>query len=238
MGDGVRIQDKTDPAEIFSYYLYQIHNARRLEHLATLGLDLHHRSVLDIGAGVGDLTAFFINRGCTVTALEGRPASAAILRRRLPSVRVIEADIEGDDAPDLTAHDIVFSYGLFYHLAEPAFALARCAAATRHMMLIETCVTFAPTPVLASVTEDQNHPSAGLNGSAQIPSRSWLFEALKGHFPYVYMPRTQPNHPEFPIDWTRPPERSQTRAVFIAAHAPLRNANLREEIPERQTRCA
>lgn len=238
MNDGVKIHDKYDPAEIFSYFLYQIHNCRRLEHLATLGLDLHRRSVLDVGAGVGDLTSFFINRDCPVTALEGRPDSAAILRKRLPTVKVIEADIEAAAGPPLDPHDVVFCYGLFYHLAEPALALGRCAAATKRMMLIETCVTMNPKPVLSAGTEDQAHPSAGLTGTAQIPSRAWLVEELKKHFPHVYLPRTQPNHPEFPLDWSRPPERPQTRAIFIASHAPLRNAQLVDSIPERQTRCA
>jgi len=35
---------------------YLRHNARRLEHLNSLGLDISGRSVLELGAGIGDHT--------------------------------------------------------------------------------------------------------------------------------------------------------------------------------------
>ena len=52
---------------------YQRHNRRRQEHLATLELPIAGRSVLEVGAGIGDHTAFFTDRGCRVTATDGRP---------------------------------------------------------------------------------------------------------------------------------------------------------------------
>jgi 16S rRNA A1518/A1519 N6-dimethyltransferase RsmA/KsgA/DIM1 with predicted DNA glycosylase/AP lyase activity len=59
-------------AEAFRIGYYQRFNARRLEHLATLGLDLWDKTVLEVGAGVGDLTSFFLDRGCKVTSVEAR----------------------------------------------------------------------------------------------------------------------------------------------------------------------
>ena len=44
-------------------------NARRLEHLAGLGLPIAGRDVLEVGAGIGDLTSAFLDRGCQVTAI-------------------------------------------------------------------------------------------------------------------------------------------------------------------------
>ena len=52
---------------------YRRHNARRQEHLASLGLDLRHKSVLELGAGVGDHTVFFLDRDCVVTSVEDLP---------------------------------------------------------------------------------------------------------------------------------------------------------------------
>lgn len=40
----------------FHSIFYLRHNARRQEHLATLGLDLGNKSVLEVGAGIGDHT--------------------------------------------------------------------------------------------------------------------------------------------------------------------------------------
>ena len=56
-------------------------NARRLEHLATLGLPLRGTRVLELGAGIGDLTSFFLDRDCTVLALEGRAENRAVFER-------------------------------------------------------------------------------------------------------------------------------------------------------------
>src|SRR5580704_12589348 len=47
---------------------YQRHNQRRQEHLASLQLDLVSKSVLEVGAGVGDHTFYFLDRDCTVVS--------------------------------------------------------------------------------------------------------------------------------------------------------------------------
>ena len=51
---------------------YQRHNQRRQEHLASLQLDLVGKSVLEVGAGVGDHTFYFLDRDCTVVSVEAR----------------------------------------------------------------------------------------------------------------------------------------------------------------------
>jgi len=61
----------------FRSFQYLRMNARRLEHLAGLGLPIAGRDVLEVGAGIGDLTSFFLDRGCSVTAIEPRPENRA-----------------------------------------------------------------------------------------------------------------------------------------------------------------
>jgi 16S rRNA A1518/A1519 N6-dimethyltransferase RsmA/KsgA/DIM1 with predicted DNA glycosylase/AP lyase activity len=61
----------------FRNFQYLRMNARRLEHLAGLGLPIAGRDVLEVGAGIGDLTSFFLDHGCSVTAIEPRPANRA-----------------------------------------------------------------------------------------------------------------------------------------------------------------
>jgi len=58
-----RVSPKGDA---FLSYHYQRHNQRRLEHLASLGLDIAGCTVLEVGAGIGDHTSFFLDRGCEV----------------------------------------------------------------------------------------------------------------------------------------------------------------------------
>src|SRR5256885_5811027 len=82
---------------------YLRHNARRQEHLASLGLQLSGRSVLELGAGIGDHTTFFLDRGCEVTSVEPRLENcqlyAALMKQRISEgyeaasrSRVIRAD--------------------------------------------------------------------------------------------------------------------------------------------------
>jgi hypothetical protein len=51
------------------------------------------------------------------------------------------------------------------------------------------------------------------------------------------MPITQPNHEEFPIDWSSPPStKTLTRSIFIASRCKLTNNLLVEAIPMKQRR--
>src|ERR1700682_5619401 len=62
---------------------YLRHNASRQEHLATLGLDLNNKSVLEVGAGIGDHTTFFLDRGCEVLCTAPRGCSGRSRGRRI-----------------------------------------------------------------------------------------------------------------------------------------------------------
>src|SRR5215470_2944398 len=94
-------QDQMTANSPFATDYYRRHNSRRLEHLATLGLQIAGRRVLELGAGVGDHTSFFIDRGCVVTSVEGRIENLAILRSRFPLVTTILHDLDNVDHPDL-----------------------------------------------------------------------------------------------------------------------------------------
>jgi hypothetical protein len=57
------------PIDVFHSAHYQRHNQRRQEHLASLGLDISGATVLEVGAGIGDHTSFFLDRGCQIYRL-------------------------------------------------------------------------------------------------------------------------------------------------------------------------
>ena len=83
---------------------YQRHNRRRQEHLATLGLPIEGRSVLEVGAGVGDHTEFFLDRGCAVTCTDARQGLVDHMRERYPSQSVLLYDANEAAPPDLETH--------------------------------------------------------------------------------------------------------------------------------------
>lgn len=238
IGQNSQTQQSISPTEAFHSDHYLRHDQRRLEHLASLGLEIAGARVLEVGAGIGDLTSFFLDRGCQVVTTEARPENLEILRSRYPNLDVRHLNL---DKPDLTLNesfDIVYCYGLLYHLRYPAEAIEFMSRYCQKVLLLETCVFFGNDSSIHLGTESAGHPSQSISGHGCRPTRKWVFDGLKQYFEFVYMPISQPNHEEFPIDWTIPPPSPETftRAVFIASRERLKNPLLIEDIPMKQQR--
>lgn len=226
------------PKDVFLSYHYQRHNQRRLEHLATLGLSIAGSTVLEVGAGIGDHTSFFLDRGCPVVCTEAREENVEILRRRYHNLQVRRLDLDYPDATTIDGlFDIVYCYGLLYHLKKPVEAIEFMALHCRKMLLLETCVSFAEGESINPCNESAEDPTQSVSGQGCRPTRKWVYKELKRHMEFVYMPVTQPNHEEFPIDWCSPPsEGVLTRAVFIGSKQKLTNDLLVEDVPMQQRR--
>lgn len=223
----------------FTHDRYQRHNKRRQEHLATLALPIAGASVLEVGAGIGDHTSFFLDRGCRVTATDARPENVEFMAARHPGIATAVFDPEAPGSPAPAVHDIVYCYGLLYHLADPATALARMAPLARRMLLLETCVSFGAGSLVNSVEEDLGDITQSIRGRGCRPTRRWVFERLQALFPHAYATRTQPWHEEFPLDWRGPAPASETglhRMVFVASREPLASAALQPSVPDVQVR--
>jgi 2-polyprenyl-3-methyl-5-hydroxy-6-metoxy-1,4-benzoquinol methylase len=225
------------PEGIFHAPFYLRHNQRRLEHLASLRLPLREKSVLEVGAGIGDHTGFFVDRNCDVTSLEVREENLRILKERYPHVVALQFDMD-DPGPSCGEYDIVYCYGLLYHLKNPGDAIRHMAACCRGMLLLETCVSYGQGKLINACIEDVPNPSQAFSGIGCRPTRDWVQWQLKQNLEYVYLTLTQPNHEEFPTDWTTaPPDPNLlSRAVFIGSRSKLCNDQLTETIPMIQSR--
>jgi 2-polyprenyl-3-methyl-5-hydroxy-6-metoxy-1,4-benzoquinol methylase len=220
---------------------------RRQEHLASLGLDLVKRTVLEVGAGIGEHTTFFLDRGCQVLSTEGRADNLAILRDRYArfgyyqyasNLEIAYLDLEHPPAEFQRQFDIVYCYGTLYHVQEPEPVLRFLARCCTGLLLLETSVSFGWDEAVVRGCEDKLIVSQSIHGYGCHPTRPWVYQRLKESFPFVYMPRTQPYHDQFPLDWMHPvqtPNRA-VRAVFIASRTQLQNPLLLEGIPQQQQR--
>jgi hypothetical protein len=235
-GPGQAPEAAANVAEFHTHH-YLRHNARRLEHLASFGIPVAGASVLEVGAGIGDHTHYYLDRGCRVTITEARRENLQILMQRYPGHDVQFMDMEQPYAIEGAPFDVVHCYGLLYHLKNPLEALDYLGQNCRRLLLLETCVSFGVDSLL--VRENQADPTQAYSGIGSRLSRNDIFDRLRGLFEFVYVPLTQPNHEEFPLDWTAPeqhPAKMLSRAVFIASREQLDNPLLVTSLPDRQTR--
>jgi methyltransferase family protein len=229
------LRDRKIYADFFSA-AYQQHNISRLQHLESLGVDLARKSVLEVGAGIGDHSLFYLYRNCRLLAVEGRARLAKKLSERLGiDVKVVDLDREPERLEQFGRFDLVHCYGLLYHLSDPARFLS-IVSRVGDCLLLETCVSFGDELSTNKCGELSSIPSQALHGEGCRPTREWIFEQLKLHYQYVYATRTQPRHPEFPTDWSGPSHEraSLKRAVFVASHSPISSPNLVTELPQKQ----
>jgi hypothetical protein len=214
-------------------------NQRRHEHLATLGLPVAGRTVLEVGAGIGDLSSFFLDRGCALTITDARSRNLDVCARRFPEVPARLLDLDAPDPSFGDRFEIVYCYGLLYHLSAPAAALAYLGERCTDLFLLETCVSPGDEVAVNPVREAAYRPSQAVSGLGCRPTRPWVVAELRKSFPHVYATVTQPWHEEFPLDWSaRAADAYLTRAVFVASREPIDSPLLTTELPQVQQRAA
>ena len=238
-----------NPLENFNHLATLSLTKRRQEHLASLGLDLVNKSVLEVGAGIGDHTGFFLDRGCTILSTEARPENLVVFRdrwlhqfgwyRNIKKLTIGQLDIDHPPAHFPHQFEIVYCYGVLYHLENPLPAIDFMSRCCTSMLLLETSVSIGDDEeYIMHGEEDSANVSQSIHGKGCHPTRPWIFNRLKERFPYVYMPVTQPWHEQFPIDWTSEVETLYfaKRAVFIASRQKLNCPLLVEAVPDKQRR--
>jgi SAM-dependent methyltransferase len=205
-------------------------NGARMSHLESLGLPLSGKRVLDVGAGVGHLADRLQKMGCSVVCVEGRAENVEAMRLRYPALQGHISDVETEPLARFGRFDVVFSYGLLYHLENPVRALRNLESACGELLLLETMVCDCDRPVVLFEDEsaDLNQALAGLGCR---PSPHFVALALnRTGFPHVYAPATPPAHVDFRFESLRNLECVRDghplRCVFIASRKELNNSEL------------
>ena len=227
-----------DPALEFHAPRYLQESFRRTEHLASLDLPVAGKSVLEVGAGIGDFTYYFQRRGCRMTITDGRESNVAVLKELFPDQQCQVLNLESPSGLEEKKFDVVFCYGLLYHLNAPGPALDFLASTCGGILLLETCLSFGEEEAENLLAEDRKNPSQAISGIGCRPTRSWVYNRLKKSFAHVYVTRDQPNDVMYPIDWARPEihPHALVRGVFVASHQPIESDRLIEGLPPQQQR--
>jgi hypothetical protein len=213
-------------------------NSRMLEHLATLRIPISGMSVLEVGAGVGDHSHYYIDRDCRITITDVRPENLDYLRKRYPQGNIQFLNMDNPAPIEGSPFDIVHCYGLLYHLSDPEKALEFLSKNCSRMIFLETRVMFGEKEELSFFPENRLRPIASYSGTGCIPTRLWVYKKIKTLYEYVYLPKTQPNQKDYPLDWTAPDKHQspRARAVFIGSREKIENELLTTALIDKQIR--
>lgn len=133
--------------------------------------DLRGKRVLDIGCNDGYFSFLAEERGAEVVAIDSWPRRGFLLAHEL---RAAKTEFHHLNVYDITPErlgffDIVFFFGVYYHLKHPLLALERVASVTREIALIESEVELASP--LGEVSASRFYMQDALNND---PSNWWV----------------------------------------------------------------
>jgi SAM-dependent methyltransferase len=179
-----------------------------------MGLPLAGKRVLDLGCGVGHLGARLAEMGSSVVCVDGRESNIASLRTRYPRLEAHVGNVETEELSRFGRFQIVFCYGLLYHLENPLQSLRNMASVCDEMVLLETIIC--------------DHALGGIAGR---PTPHYVVLALnRVGFPFVYAPVTPPEHEDFRFEWRNNLDCARDghnlRCVFVASRTELKNPAL------------
>ena len=211
---------------IFDQPHYESLNLSRAEVAREVLLDLkdqlHLETAIDVGCGLGHFSEFLRSVGFRVTAIDGRSRNVEEASRRHPDIAFHTLDAESTALLDLGKFDLVFCFGLLYHLENPFRVLRNLHALTSKLLLAESMICPGSKPQMDLVdegtTEDQ-----GLLHVAFYPTEACLVKLVYGAgFTNVYRSARMPDHPHFQSSASAP----RLRTMLAASHAPLQTSLL------------
>lgn len=125
-----------------------------------------------------------------MTITDARASHLDYLAKRYPNCDNRQLDMEDPTLPLSVRFDIIHCYGLLYHLKNPGKAIHFLAQYCHEMLFLETCVSFGEEEAINPVDEEKDNPVLSVSGTGCRPTRPWLYNRLREHFEYVYIPNS------------------------------------------------
>jgi SAM-dependent methyltransferase len=165
--------------------------------LAELKDPLQLHTAMDVGCGVGYFSGLLQSLGLAVTGVDGRKGNAEEAARRVPGVTFHTVNVEDSEFCSLGTFDLVFCFGLLYHLESPFRAIRNLHALTGKVLAVESMCAPGST-VSMELLDESGWEDQGLNHVAFYPTEPCLVKMLyRAGFPFVYGLATPPDHADF-----------------------------------------
>lgn len=188
------------------------------------------QTTVDVGCGLGYFSGLLLSLGFEVTAVDGRAENVEEARRRYPNVSFSQCNAEDPKLKEIGQFDLVFCFGLLYHLENPLLAMRNLHEMTRKALFVEGVIFPGEEPSMALVDEEA-HDDQGLNHIAFYPTEACLVKMLyRSGFSHVYGFVRQPEHP----DYQAGPSSRRVRTVLLASRSSI-DSQLLVAMPEPST---
>ena len=206
---------------VFDQPHYEALNTARGETVARLLPELQQRlnlkTAIDLGCGLGHYAEILHQSGLEVLAVDGRADNIEEAQRRFPHIKFQVLDAQDPALMLLGKFDLVFCFGLLYHLENPFRAIRSIAQLATKVTLIEGIVYPSPEPVMVLMDENAGLDQ-GLNFMAFYPSEPCLMKMLQlAGLKHCYNPSDMPAHPEY----HKGRNGFRRRTVVAAAKSPI-----------------
>jgi SAM-dependent methyltransferase len=217
----------------FDAQLYQELNAAREQVLrpilAELKDDLHLKTVVDVGSGVGHFSNFLHSLGFEVLGVDAREENVTEARKRFPNLEFRVQNAEDSAMEKLGVFDVGLCLGLLYHLENPFRVIRHLAAITSKIAFVEGVCYPSTDPVMVLLNENKLGDQ-GVNYLAFYPSEACLLKMLyHAAFTDCFYPLPMPPHPFY----ERNGNGFRYRTILAASKAPVASRYLvRKAEPE------
>jgi SAM-dependent methyltransferase len=222
---------RLNPPRVFDQKHYESLNSSRAtivtQLLGELKDKLNLLTAIDVGCGLGYFSGLLDSLGLEVTAVDGREENVEECRRRFPKIAFHWCSVEDPSILRLGKFDLVFCFGLLYHLENPFLAIRHLKAMTRRCVFVEGLIYPGDVPVMGLVDEGHSQDQ-GVRYLAFYPTEACLVKMMhRAGYPHVYRLTPLPDHP----DYKDAPPLRRNRTVLAGFTSPLVSPLL-EETPE------
>ncbi|EEF62095.1 class I SAM-dependent methyltransferase [Pedosphaera parvula] len=135
------------------------------------------KTLLELGAGHGDIGHFFSMLGAKVTCVEGRKDNTRMLVQRYPSLKAITHDLN-QGLPSKEHYDIIIHFGVLYHLQTPERSLRESCQCSDHLILETECSDSDDPQFLPKAEETAYVYDQAVDGVGCRPAQAWVERIL------------------------------------------------------------
>lgn len=180
------------------------------------------RTAIDLGCGPGHFTEQLHKLGLDVLGVDGREQNVEEAKRRYPHLKFEVADAQELNTRAIGSFDLVFCFGLIYHLENPFRVIRSVAEICSQVAMVEGMVYPSHEPVLVLI--DEPHlDDQGLNYLAYYPSEASLVKMLlSAGLVHCYLPKEPPAHDNYRRSAAGFPQRS----LMIASRSEIKSGAL------------